>query len=530
MRRWNGWGDEAVDFPLPANARKFLIEKIGVGNPLLDAAFEEVLEKVPPSRLPSHPLVLKSPEERLRHARGQSLPDWIALRSGNLDTFPDGVGFPETTEEVQDLLSYAEATGASVIPYGGGTSVVGHVTPESSDSPVLTVDLRRMNRLVDLDKESQIATFGAGAAGPDIEAQLRAHGFTLGHFPQSFEQSTLGGWIATRSTGQQSLRYGRIERLFAGGRMVTPVGPYNLPHFPASAAGPDLHEVALGSEGRLGILTEVKVRITPLPERERFYVVFFSRWRKALEAAKKAMQAQVPLSMLRLSNPAETETQLVLAGHERLVSLYEKILVWQGSGPGKCMLAMGVTGSRAQYSGARRQAVRAFKGAAGFRTGRYLGRKWAESRFRTPYLRNTLWERGYAVDTFETATDWPKVDHMMQAMESSLVEVLKGEGERIHVFSHLSHLYPQGASVYTTAIFRLGSTYEGTLSRWRAMKAAASRAIIDHGGTISHQHGVGTDHAPYLSAEKGDSGIEMIKVALRVFDPKGMMNPGKLVT
>ena len=529
MRRWNGWGDEAVDFPLPASAYRFLTEKIGAGNPLPDASFEEVLKKVPPSRLPDHPLVLKTPGERLRHACGQSLPDWIALRSGNLNAFPDGVAYPETSEDVEALLSYAQGVRAAVIPYGGGTSVVGHITPETTENPVLTVDVRRMNRLLDLDKKSHVATIGAGATGPDIEAQLRAQGFTLGHFPQSFELSTLGGWVATRSSGQQSLRYGRMEQLFAGARMVTPAGFYGMPPFPASAAGPDLRHVVLGSEGRLGILTDIMVRVTPLPERETFYGVFFPSWQRALEGVREAMQAKVFLSMLRLSSPLETETQLALGGHERLVALYEKLLAWRGAGPGKCMLIMAITGTRAQCGSARRMASRKLEGATGFLLGRYLGRKWAEDRFRTPYLRNTLWEKGYGVDTFETVTDWPKVDPMMAALESALHEAVAEEGERVHAFSHLSHLYPQGASVYTTAIFRLGDNHEKTLLRWQTMKAAASRAIVSHGGTISHQHGVGMDHAPYLSAEKGELGIEAIKGALRVFDPEGIMNPGKLV-
>jgi alkyldihydroxyacetonephosphate synthase len=169
------------------------------------------------------------------------------------------------------------------------------------------------------------------------------------------------------------------------------------------------------------------------------------------------------------------------------------------------------------------------KGAKGFRPGRYLGRQWAENRFRTPYLRNALWEKGYGVDTFETATDWPKVDHMMTAMESALQEGLGEEGEGVHAFSHLSHLYSQGASVYTTAIFRLGDRHEATLSRWQSMKAAVCEAVVAHGGTISHQHGVGTDHATYLPAEKGKLGVDALKAALRVFDPEGIMNPGKLV-
>jgi alkyldihydroxyacetonephosphate synthase len=226
MRRWNGWGDDTVLYPLPRNASLYLAEKIGGASPLPETALDEVLRTVPPSRLPEHPLVIQSAEERIFHCRGQSIPDWLDLRSGNIDSFPDGIAYPTTTDEVQSLLSYADKAGACIIPYGGGTSVVGHITPEKGERPVLTVDMSRMNRLVSLDEESRLATFLAGVAGPDLEAQLRAKGYTLGHFPQSFEFSTLGGWIATRSSGQQSLRYGRIEQLFAGGSACKPRGPF----------------------------------------------------------------------------------------------------------------------------------------------------------------------------------------------------------------------------------------------------------------------------------------------------------------
>jgi len=215
MRRWRGWGDDTVDYALTERALGFITHNIGEASPLTEAPLEEILAGVPKSRLPDHPLVAKTPMERLLHARGQSLPDWLAMHSGRLDSFPDGISCPASSEEVRSLLLYAQRAGASVISYGGGTSVVGHITPESDKSPVLTMDMGRMNRLLDLDEESLMATFEAGAAGPEVESQLRARGYTLGHFPQSFELSTLGGWIATRSSGQQSLGYGRIEQMFA---------------------------------------------------------------------------------------------------------------------------------------------------------------------------------------------------------------------------------------------------------------------------------------------------------------------------
>jgi alkyldihydroxyacetonephosphate synthase len=288
--------------------------------------------------------------------------------------------------------------------------------------------------------------------------------------------------------------------------------------------------VTLGSEGRFGILTEAKVRVTPLPARERFYGIFFPNWQEGMKAVKQAVQKKVPLSMLRLSGSAETETQLALVGKRRLVGLLEKVLSKRGAGDEKCMLLFGVTGARAQCRKALREARGVFKQATGFYISRYLGGKWVESRFHVPYLRNILWEKGYAVDTLETATDWQNVDHLKDAMESALNGSLSNRDEGIHVFTHLSHIYAQGASIYTTFIFRMAETHEETFSRWQGLKRDASEAIIANKGTISHQHGVGVDHAPYLVAEKGKLGIGMIKSLCRQVDPNGMMNPGKLVS
>ena len=193
------------------------------------------------------------------------------------------------------------------------------------------------------------------------------------------------------------------------------------------------------------------------------------------------------------------------------------------------MVMFGITGTRAQYRMVLKQALRAFKGGTGFYIGRYLGQKWVESRYRTPYLRNSLWEKGYAVDTLETATDWENVDHMVNNIESALRDALTDENERIHLFTHLSHVYPQGASIYITYLFRVGKTHEETFERWQRLKVAASEAIIKNRGTITHQHGVGIDHAPYLAAEKGELGMAVIKTLCTQFDPDDIMNPGKLV-
>lgn len=529
MRRWNGWGDRAVSYPVPKTTTGLLEQLVGPGTPPQDARWDDVVASVPGSRLPQHRLIVTTAADRVQHARGQSMPDWIALRSGRIEVFPDGVAYPTGEADVVELLDYAREADVRLIPYGGGTSVVGHINPLRSEQPVLTIDLGRMNRLQLFDEVSRLATFGAGIAGPDLEAQLRARGYILGHFPQSFELSTLGGWIATRSTGQQSLGYGRIERLFAGGRVVTPAGLLELPTWPASAAGPDLRELVLGSEGRLGIITQATVRISPLPEREDFHAIFFPEFERGLLAARQIVQAGLPLSLMRLSTTVETQTTLAMAGRQRLLGAMDRFLALRRLDEDKCMLLVGFSGRAGLVKTARRAVLDIAAHHGGVHVGRAFGKQWHKSRFMTPYLRNALWEIGYAVDTVETAVNWTNVPYLLAAVEEGLRGALAEFGERVHVFTHLSHLYASGASVYTTYLFRIASDPEETLRRWRLLKAAASEAIVTHGGTISHQHGVGIDHAPYLSAEKGELGLAVLRDTFQRFDPMGLMNPGKLL-
>lgn len=528
MRRWNGWGETAIEVPLPPAARALLEDRLGPGTPPRDLPLEEALARVPPSRLPPHPLVRTDPEVRLRHSVGQALPDWIAARSGRFLP-PDGVAFPETEEEVRALLAFAEAVGARVIPYGGGTSVVGHLRVLPDPRPALVIDLARMNRLLDLDPIDRLATFEAGVRGPDLEAALRAHGFTLGHYPQSFEYATLGGWIMTRSVGQFALGYGRIEDLWVGGRIETPRGPLILPPQPPSAAGPDLRHLVLGSEGRLGILTQATLRVRPLPEAEAFHTFFFPDFDHGLAAVRAMVQAGLPLAMLRLSTAEETHITLRLAGREGRVRLLEAVLRLHRLGAERCMLLVAAVGPRRLVAAAVAE-VFAIAGRHGGRwLGAHLAREWLRQRFRAPYLRNTLWAMGYAVETVETATRWTQAPRMLAAVEEALRRGLEPFGERVYVFSHLSHVYPHGTNLYTTFLFRLSQDPEENLERWRRLKTAASEAIVRLGGTISHQHGVGVDHRPYLEAEKGKLGMAMLQAAFRAVDPRSLMNPGKLL-
>ncbi len=529
MRRWNGWGDDSFSMETPTGGLAFLASKVQPGKVLADVDLAEVIRNVPESRLPEHALISVDPEIRVRHARGQSLPDWLAMRSGVFEVFPDGVAFPESTEQIEELLSFCLSHDITVIPYGGGTSVAGHINPDKSERPILTISMGRLNKLTDLNTESQIATFGAGTPGPQVEAQLRAKGYTLGHFPQSWELSTIGGWVASRSSGQQSLRYGRIEQMFAGGTVVSPAGILNIPTIPASSAGPDIREMILGSEGRMGILSDVKVRVTPLADQEAFFAVFLPSFENAKSAVREIVQEKIPMSMLRVSNAPETVTQLKLAGHEKLIGYLEKYLSLRGVREGKCLLTFGLTGNKTQNSLSFKQAMSIFKRYGGVRGPKMMGVKWAENRFKFPYLRENLWLEGYAVDTFETATDWDNVSDLMNRMEGSVKSALQDEKITPHVYTHLSHIYVQGCSIYTTYVFPTGGSYDETLRYWKKIKAAASEEIAKGNATISHQHGVGVDHAPYLEAEKGPLGMGAIRAVIQYFDPSKKLNPGKLI-
>ncbi len=483
---------------------------------------------VPESRLRPHPLISTSAADRVRVARGQGFPDLIALRTGRFAAFPDGVARPVSREEVRVLLRYAQQVGVRVIPYGGGTSVAGQVTTDASAAPTLVLSLERMTRLLAFEPGDRLATFGAGIPGPLLEAHLRARGCTLGHYPQSFELSTLGGWVATRSRGQQSLGNGRIEEMFAGGHLEAPAGTLELPLHPASSTGPDVREWVLGSEGRLGILTEVTVRIRALPEREVFRAFAFREVESARACVRALVVAGLPFSMLRLMTPGETEVSLAATNRGTGAALMEAVLSMRGLRlAASSLLVVALTGPRGAVRLGLRGLRRAVRRSGGIAIPG-LGSAWARARFRTPYLRDALWDLGYGVDTVETATNWSGHAALQAALEGALASALASEGEPGLVFSHLSHVYPTGANLYTTFIFRLRADPDETLARWRKLKEAASRAIVASGGTISHQHGVGVDHRPYLAAEKGTLAVDALRRLAAAFDPLRVLNPGKL--
>jgi alkyldihydroxyacetonephosphate synthase len=530
MKRWNGWGDEKIEFPIPEAAKDYLTKHLGEFQDLPDAEISDITNTMPASKLKGYDFISTDPLDRIRHSCAQSLPDWIHMRSGRIPRITDGVTYPESDEDIELAIDFAKENHIYLIPYGGGTSVVGHINPPISEKAILTLDLSRLNKLLEIDEISQLANFQAGIRGPELESALNKIGYTLGHFPQSFEYSTLGGWITTRSCGQQSYHYGRIEDIFRGGKILTPIGRIDFPPLPASAAGPDQRQIFLGSEGKFGIVTRATVQITPLPEFEGFYGVFFRNWEDGVLAVRKVAQKGIKVSMLRLSDARETETTLILAGRETLVRLASIGLDALGYRDRRCLLIFAVTGDKKIAKHARSTALEIFRKHGGVYTGYYIGKSWQKSRFFTPYLRNSLWASGYALDTLETALSWENVSKAKQA----IIDAISGAGVKrdlpLHVFGHLSHVYHSGASIYITYLFRRSQSPEENLRHWRAIKEAASQVIINHGGTISHQHGVGVDHAKYLSHEKGTLGIDFLKDASRFFDPDGIMNPQVMIS
>jgi len=539
MRRWNGWGDESETAHLGAGPRRFLEQRIGAGTPPMDATLEAVVAAVPPSRL-AHAAGQSEesgtgialdldPEARVRRARGQSFPDLIALRSGRLEAVPDAIARPRSTGVVRAVIDIAKDRGARLVPYGGGTSVVGGVSVLRHPDPIITVDLAGLNSVTDLDERSGLVTCGAGTPGPDLAAFLAAHGLTIGHEPQSFELATVGGWVAARGSGLRSFGVGRIEQLYAGGGLEAPAGSMRMAPYPASAAGPDLRQLVLGSEGRLGILTDVILRTTPLPEVDRLEAWAMPGWPAALEAVQEITRARVPLSTLRLSTPAESRTLLAFADRPSQIRALATYLRARRQPKDWALLLVGTAGRRRLAGSARAEAANIVGAHGGVRIPA-LARTWSRTRFRSPYLRNTLWTMGYGSDTLETATTWGRVPQLLARLEAAIANALEGTiGERVHVFTHLSHLYPSGSSLYVTFIFRLGPDPDQTLDRWWTIKRAASSVIEAEGATISHHHGIGTDNAPWLAAEKGPLGMAALESIVRTFDPDGIMNPGVLL-
>ncbi|MDE2181678.1 MAG: FAD-binding oxidoreductase [Alphaproteobacteria bacterium] len=476
-----------------------------------------------------------SPYERAFHALGRSYHDLLRLRAGALESLPDAVVYPRSTDEVLALLAYCKAHRIGVIPFGGGTSVVGGVSAEYGNfDTIITIDLSSMDRLLDVDSISRTATAEAGIYGPALERGLNAKGFTLGHLPQSFEFSTLGGWICHRGAGQMSLRYGRAEDWLVGLKLATTEGLAAASDAPASAAGPQLKDIVAGSEGSFGIVTEATVRLMPLPEASLYRSYMFRDFGAGSATIRAAMQDDVAASMIRLSDVEETRFLRTYAsiGHagsvQRFGDLYLKV---RGISREPCLMIAAFEGRRMRARSALHHFSRIAAQYGAVSLGPRIAERWRQTRFQAPYLRDAMMDRGVGVDTIETAASWMRLEtvyaNTRAALENAIRETAPREGARGVVMCHISHSYSDGASLYFTYVFP--RALEGDIAQWKTIKKAATQAIVDNGGTVSHHHGVGEDHLPWMMQEKGPLGIAALRAIKKAFDPDGILNPGKLI-
>jgi alkyldihydroxyacetonephosphate synthase len=526
-RRWNAWGFEGVEYPVPEAARCWLAARIGEGEALPTVAEADVELPAPRPLPPLHVAVATDDATRLRHASGQSYPDCIALRTGAVAAFPDGVAFPDNAADVVLLLRAAAEGGVAVVVRGGGTSVVGGATVANCGRPTVVMSLDRMSGMIGLDEVSHLASFRAGTYGPDVEAALAPRGFRLGHEPQSFELSTVGGWVATRSAGQRSTGVGKIEDLVAGVEVARRDGLWRLPPLPSSAAGPELRRLVIGSEGRLGVITEATLRVRPLPPREAGQVVLLPGWSEGLAACRAIVQGGVPVEVLRLSDSDESSFAAALLHLPAVAgALFRRVLASRRFASG-CMLLLGWAGTRTDVQRARAAARAHWRANRGIGLGSRGFRSWRRDRFRHPYLRDSVLSAGWGIDTLETAASWSTLPLLHARVRLAFREAADAAGVRVAVLCHLSHAYPDGASLYFTFMWPLARGRE--LAQWQSFKHAATEALLAAGGTLTHHHGVGAMHAPYLEREIGARGAALLRAVAVNADPAATLNPGILL-
>lgn len=513
------WGDPAAAAPLPTATRELVELALGVR----DTPATETVE-LPESALPQVVLdelrallgddrVLTDDETRRLRTRGKSTPDLLRARAGDLTDAPDAVVRPATHDEVQAVLDLAARHRVAVVPFGGGTSVTGGLVAQRQGLiGVLSLDLCRMKALREVDTTSMTAVLEPGLRGPEAETLLAEHGLTLGHFPQSFEYASIGGFAATRSSGQASAGYGRFDSLVVGLTVATPQGTLELGTAPANAAGPDLRQLVLGSEGTLGVITAVRVRVRRRPTEKVYEAWQFDTFDAGADAMRTLAQAGLLPTVIRLSD--ETETAINLASQSDV----------GGSAVTGCLMVVGHEGTDPELVAGRRALVASQLERLGASAlGEERGAAWERGRFHAPYLRDSLLDVGVLVETLETATFWADRQRLYDAVKTALTATL---GEQTLVLCHISHVYETGCSLYFTIAAPGGDT---PLETWLAAKAAATQAMVDAGATVTHHHAVGRDHLPWFAQEIGPVGVRMLRAVKRELDPVGVLNPGVMI-
>ena len=553
--RWNGWGPIDQPNALPDDAAQWSDIQAALGLADLPSTppvkFADII--MPACHLTqTHTAALCAivgdnqvrldDYERAFHARGKSYHDLLYLRAGRLETAPDAVVYPRSADEVLEIIAYCTEHDIALVPFGGGSSVVGGVNAQakSVDGALITLDMTLMDKLLAVDKVAMTATLQAGIYGPDLEKKLAEQGVTLGHYPQSFDYSTLGGWIAASGAGQQSNRYGRAGAWLVSARLATPQGFWSTKDAPASAAGPNLTQLVAGSEGALGVICEATVRVHAVPEKKDYRGYLCSDFARGADIIRRITQADIPVATLRLSDAAETHFLQILSQTRRpgalkgwLRKLYLK---WKGFAQTPCLLLIGLEGDAQSVGWSLEQTTKLCLDAGALKLGARAGNSWYRNRFSAPYVRDPMLDHGLGIDTLETATRWSNLSVLHNTVTAAIADAMqanmpeptaRGPEPAGIVMAHISHSYPDGASLYFTFVFPRQLDRE--VEQWQAIKRTASDAILAHGGTISPHHGVGTDHVPWAMEEKGEIGLAALQSLKQRLDPQGILNPGKLL-
>jgi alkyldihydroxyacetonephosphate synthase len=548
--KWWGWGEEGVEFSHEdkPDLAPFIAQAIGVDVGMkLEAPsrFDEL--QIPDPQLPdglraeleravSSEFVSIDPFDRVVHARGKSLRDLIWQRSGELHRVPDAIARPGGEDEVAAILQAAVRSDAVVIPFGGGSSISGSLqAPANETRPVISVDLERLDKVLEIDSSSRLARAQAGVFGPHLEDQLGALGYTLGHFPDSFTHSTLGGWIATRSSGMQSDRYGDIADMTRGLRVVTPSGTLVTRPVPSTSTGPSVREMVLGSEGRLGIITEATVHVRPIAEQRTILGYLFPTFTDGLAAMQDLAASESSVSVTRVSDAHETQFSFAMRVRptllDKLQSRALRIFLRRRLGfdlKQMCLSFVGFEGSRHHVGEQRRAVGKLIKRHGGLCIGAGPGVLYDQKKFDIPYIRDFLLDRGAVGDVSETATTWSRLMPLYDAVIAAANAAFARLAVQGYVMCHLSHSYHAGACLYFTFAFR--ATPEGDMAaEYEVVKSAIQQAFVDNGATLSHHHAVGTEHARWLEQDISAPGVAMLEALFDGTDPGKHLNPGKIV-
>jgi alkyldihydroxyacetonephosphate synthase len=525
-RKFWGWGYEDEQPPHPEVERAAAGIRAHLGFPAGEVERPVALEhlelpepRLAPPRSLAH-LCATDVYERAAHAYGKSYRDVVRAFRGRVDHPPDVVAHPTGEDEIEQLLSWCAEANAAAIPFGGGTSVVGGVEPVVPEAyaGTVTIDLGRLDGVLDVDTVSRAARIQAGATGPVLEAQLKEHGLTLRHYPQSFELSTLGGWIATRSAGHFATLYTHVDDLVESVRALTPRGAWESRRLPGSGAGPSPDRILIGSEGILGVITEAWVRVQSAPRFKASAGVLFDGFDAGARAVRALGQSGLHPSNCRLLDPGEAAlTGAAPEGRALLVLGFESADHPLDAWIDRALECCGDHGGEVPVA----PAVGDVSNSEFARDGRQAS--WRDAFLQMPYLRDTMVAAGILVETFETAITWDRFDVFVAAVRER-TEAAVGAGR---VNCRLTHVYPDGAAAYFTVLApaRRGSELE----QWDDVKAAASEAIVAAGGTITHHHSVGRDHRPWYDRQRPDPFAAALRAAKAAVDPERLLNPGVLV-